>query len=234
MTHPGRSSGCWDFSTEDDLKKEASFTKIWIQQEGIFFLKNLGHSRLPSSLQKISQWDTTLVIESFTPTHPGTRILSLMTHQDVKYVSFLQRKYGRYKDPMVAFVVVFGSFPSCSTVCRDPGGDQCTAGDYILKKLLSGSGSKAYIILDRFTAIHLCKWLDMSVITHTQGDRVTCGEDFLLQTNTMCWYWQNTAVYDLTEAIHHALFHVVTMIVRSHDWLCKDGQIACSLDMARQ
>lgn len=95
------------------------------RKESFFFL-NLGHSRLPSSLQKISQWDTTHVNESFTPTHPGTRILSLMTHQDVKYVSFLQRKYGRYKDPVVAFVVVFGSFPSCSTVCRDPGGDQCT------------------------------------------------------------------------------------------------------------
>ena len=129
MTHPGKSSGCGDFSTEDDLKKEASITKIWIQQEGsffFFFFLNLGHSRLPSSLQKISQWDTTHVSESSTATHPGTRILSLMTHQDVKNVSFLQGKYGRYKDPVVAFVVVFGSFPSCSTVCRDPGGDQCT------------------------------------------------------------------------------------------------------------
>lgn len=60
------------------------------------------------------------------PTYPRARILSLVAHQDVKYISFLQRKYGRYEDPMIAFVVVFGSFPSCSPIGRDSEGDQCT------------------------------------------------------------------------------------------------------------
>lgn len=53
-------------------------------------------------------------------THPWTCVLSLVAHQNVKYISFLQRKYGRYEDPVVAFVVVFGSFPSCSSIGRDP------------------------------------------------------------------------------------------------------------------
>lgn len=56
-------------------------------------------------------------------THPRACILSLVAHQDVKYISLLQWKYGRYKDAMVAFVVVFGTFPSCSPISRDPGGD---------------------------------------------------------------------------------------------------------------
>lgn len=55
-------------------------------------------------------------------THPWACVFSLVSHQDVKHISFFQRKDGRNKDPMVAFVVVFGSFSSCSPISRDPEG----------------------------------------------------------------------------------------------------------------
>lgn len=111
------------------------------------------------------------------PTHPWACILSLVSHQDVKGISFLQRKYGRYKNPMVALVVVFGSFPSCSPISRDPEGDECTTRglNTVTERncFLAQAPQHITHLIDK-TAVHLSKQLQMSIITHKLGDTVTC------------------------------------------------------------
>lgn len=116
----GRSSECGDFSDQ-------------------------GWEEMSQTSESFSSYE--VKPKSVCATHPGTSILSLVTHQDVKHVSFLQGKYGRYEDPMVAFVVVFGSFPSRSSIGWNPEGDHCKHKRITCwRVLLSGPGFTLYIL----------------------------------------------------------------------------------------
>lgn len=73
------------------------------------------------------------------------------------------------KTPWLRLLWFLAPFPPAAPYAEILGETNAQQEDYILQKLLSGSGSKAYIILDRYTAIHLSKWLETSAITQTQS-----------------------------------------------------------------
>lgn len=151
-TLPGKSFGYWDFSAEKEHRvseKEPRCTKVWKQQaKSLFFLKK----RIVSLLSTFS-FAHTILLEHQTCqwicriTHPWTGIFTLVAHQDVKKISFLQRKYGWYEYTMVTFVVILGSFSSGSPIGRNAEGDHRTTNER--KKFPFGLGSEFLILLDK-------------------------------------------------------------------------------------
>lgn len=159
-TLPGRSSGCGDFSAPRVRGRTSSFRegklssqKYEYTRRDFFF--NLGHTLVFSLVKytRVGHQTRERILPACPcaqPTHPRARVLSLVARQDVKYVSFLQRKYGRYEDPVVASVVVSGSFPSSGPVGRDPDGDHCTTRglNTVTERNCSPSQAPQHITLD--------------------------------------------------------------------------------------